>query len=95
MKGYIDFDFTADMRIIKVQLHPIFPHCVVWLYVENPNHRKAAALPSIEAEYITATNAIKERIWLSGLLNELDYLVEMLFYFLLIKPYNKNSLLQW
>ncbi|XP_062093644.1 secreted RxLR effector protein 161-like [Humulus lupulus] len=68
--GYVDSDYAGCIdtrRSLTGYVFTVQGGCVSW----KANLQKVVALSSTEAEYMTATEAIKEAIWLKGLTKEL------------------------
>ena len=68
--GYVDFDFAGDLdkrKSISGYMFMLNMCIVSWKATLQP----IVALSSIEAEFIVATEAVKEAMWLKGILNEL------------------------
>ena len=68
--GFVDSDFAGDLNKKKSTLGYMFVlnSCLIsW----KSSLQSVVALSSIEGEFIATTEAIKEAIWLRGLLNEL------------------------
>lgn len=67
---YMDADFAANLdtrRSCTCYVFTVLGGCVSW----KSNLQKVVPLSSTEAEYMAATEAIKEAIWLKGLTKEL------------------------
>ncbi|CAL0327637.1 unnamed protein product [Lupinus luteus] len=68
--GYVDSDYGGDIDRRRSLSGYIFTLCnsaISW----KATLQSIAALSTIEAEYISATEGVKEAIWLRGLVNEL------------------------
>lgn len=68
--GYVDADYAADCdkrRSLTGYVFPYFGNLVSW----RTFLQSVVALSTTESEYIAATDAIKEAIWLRELTNEL------------------------
>lgn len=68
--GYVDSDYGGDLDHRRSTSGYIFSLCassISW----KASLQSIAALSTTEAEYIAATEGVKEAIWLRGLLNEL------------------------
>ena len=71
--GYVDSDYAGDRdrrRSTTAYFFTVCGSCISW----KSQLQSVVALSSTEAEYIAATEAAKEAIWLKGLLNELGFL---------------------
>ena len=71
--GYVDADYAGDRdkrRLTTAYVFTLCGCCVSWKSQLQP----IVALSTTEAEYIAATEAAKEAIWLKGLLTELQVL---------------------
>lgn len=71
--GFVDSDFAGDLDKRRSSTGYLFMLCggpISW----KSHLRSIVALSSTEAEYIAATEAMKETIWLRGLLNEPEVL---------------------
>lgn len=72
LKGYTDSDFAGDVdnrRSTSSYIFTLCDGCISW----KSQLQKLVALSSTEAEYIAACDAVKESIWLKGLLNEISF----------------------
>ena len=70
VEGFVDADFAGDRVERKSTTSYIFlvsGNCISWKSQLQP----IVALSSTESEYIAATEAIKEGLWIQGLLREL------------------------
>ena len=70
--GYVDSDYAGSIdtrRSITGYAFTVLGGCVSW----KSNLQKVVALSSTEAEYMAATEAIKEAIWLKGITTELGF----------------------
>ncbi|RVX14623.1 Retrovirus-related Pol polyprotein from transposon TNT 1-94 [Vitis vinifera] len=70
LQGYVDADFASDIDSRKSTIGFVFTLCgttISW----TSNLQKIVTLSTIEAEYVAATEAEKEMIWLHGFLDEL------------------------
>ena len=68
--GYVDSDYTEDLdkrRSTTGYLFTFAGALVCWRYILQTT----VALSTTEADYMAATKAIKEVIWLLGLTNDL------------------------
>ncbi|KAL5571947.1 hypothetical protein UlMin_021544 [Ulmus minor] len=75
LEGYSDSDYGADRdkrRSITSYFFNLNGCCISWKTQLQP----VVALSTTEAEYIAATEAIKEALWWKGLLEELKVLKE-------------------
>ncbi|XP_022891704.1 ankyrin repeat domain-containing protein 50-like [Olea europaea var. sylvestris] len=75
LKGFVDADFAGNMDNAKSTFAYMFTlcgTCVSW----KSQLRPIVALSATEAEYVAATEAIKEALWLKGLLLEIRILNE-------------------
>ncbi|RVW85457.1 Retrovirus-related Pol polyprotein from transposon TNT 1-94 [Vitis vinifera] len=73
-QGYVDADFAGDIDSRKSTTGFVFTlggTAISWA----SNLQKIVTLSTTEAEYVAATEAGKEMIWLRGFLDELDKLV--------------------
>lgn len=69
-QGYVDSDFAGDRdrrRSLTGYVFTLFGNTVSW----KASLQHIVALPSTEAEYIGVTEAVREALWLRGLVNEL------------------------
>lgn len=69
-KGYVDSDFAGDLdkrRSLTGYVFTLFENAVSW----KATLQHIVALSTTEAEYIAVTEAIKEALWIKGLVNEL------------------------
>lgn len=76
LKGYTDFDFAGNLDKRTSTFSYVFTlckGCISW----KSQLEKLVALSSIEVEYIAACNAIKEGLWLKGLLTEIGFINEV------------------
>nr|GEY58208.1 retrovirus-related Pol polyprotein from transposon TNT 1-94 [Tanacetum cinerariifolium] len=67
--GFVDFDYAGDLDARKSFSSYIFSHCgsaMSWY----SSLQAIIALSTIEAEYISSTEGVKEAIWLRGMINE-------------------------
>ncbi|RVX15440.1 Retrovirus-related Pol polyprotein from transposon TNT 1-94 [Vitis vinifera] len=74
-KGYVDADFAGDIDSRKSTTRFVFTlggTTISW----TSNLQKIVILSTTEAEYVAATEAGKEMIWLHGFLDELDMLTK-------------------
>ena len=70
LRGYVDVDFTGDLdkqRFLTGYVFTLFGCTVSWKAQLQP----VVALSTTEAEYIAATEGVKEAMWLKGLIGEL------------------------
>ena len=70
VRGHVDSDFAGDLDIRKSILGYLFmlDSCLIsW----KTTLQHMLALSSTEAEFVAATKAVKESMWLKELLNEL------------------------
>ena len=70
LQGYVDDDFAGDIDNRKSTTGFVFTvsaTAISWV----SNLQKIVTLSTIEAEYVVATEAGKEMIWLHGFLDEL------------------------
>ncbi|KAL5538478.1 hypothetical protein UlMin_035497 [Ulmus minor] len=75
LEGFVDSDYAGhedNRRSTTTYMFCINDYCISWKSQLQP----IVALSTIEAEYIAVTEAIKEAIWLQGLLLELKVLKE-------------------
>lgn len=71
LAGFVGADFAGDVdrrRSITGYLFTLYGNLVSW----KANLQSIVALSTTESEYIALTKAIKEVIWLKGLVNELE-----------------------
>ena len=69
LEGFVDSDFAGDKdkrRSTSAYMFTLCGSCISW----KSQLQSIVALSSTEAEYIAATEAAKEGIWLKGLLEE-------------------------
>nr|GEW96306.1 retrovirus-related Pol polyprotein from transposon TNT 1-94 [Tanacetum cinerariifolium] len=67
--GYVDSDYAGDLDARKYLFSYIFSHCgsaIRWY----SSLQAITALSTIEAQYISSTEGVKEAIWLRGMVNE-------------------------
>ncbi|KAH9648407.1 hypothetical protein KPL70_025572 [Citrus sinensis] len=70
VQGYVDSDFAGDLdkrRSITGYVYTLFGGAVSW----KASLQSVVALSTTEAEYIALSEAVKEAIWLKGLVTEL------------------------
>ena len=70
LKGYCDADFAADLdrrRSLSGYVFTIGENVISW----KSSLQHIVALSTTEAEYVALTEAMKEAIWLKGIINEL------------------------
>ena len=70
LQGCVNADFTGDIDSRKSTTGFVFTlggTAISWA----SNLQKIVTLSTTEAEYVAATEAVKEMIWLHGYLNEL------------------------
>jgi ATP-binding cassette subfamily B (MDR/TAP) protein 1 len=75
VQGYVDADFAGEVDHRRSTIGYIFTigtGAVSWI----SRIQKIVALSTTEAEYVAATEASKELIWLQGLLTELGFMQE-------------------
>ncbi|RVW17179.1 Retrovirus-related Pol polyprotein from transposon TNT 1-94 [Vitis vinifera] len=75
LQGYVDADFAGDIDSRKSTTGFVFTlggTAISW----TSNLQKIVTLSTTEAEYVAATEAGKEMIWLHGFLDELDMLTK-------------------
>ena len=71
MSGYVDSDYASDLD--KCQSTTGYVFTLARLRVNwNSTLQSIAALSTIEIEYMAILEAVKEAIWLQGLLEELE-----------------------
>lgn len=78
MIGFTDSDYAGDLDIRKSTSGYIFTLCggpVSWM----SQRQKIVATSTIEAEYIAASDATKETIWLKHLLESIEIANERLY----------------
>ncbi|WKA13061.1 hypothetical protein VitviT2T_030394 [Vitis vinifera] len=71
--SYVDLDYAGDLdkrRSTTCYIFTLFGGPVSW----KSQLQSIVALSTIEAEYIAATEAMKEALWLQGLVKELGVL---------------------
>ncbi|CAM8881217.1 unnamed protein product [Rhodiola kirilowii] len=71
LKGYVDPDYASNKDTRKSTTALYFTwcgNCISW----KSQQQSIVALSSTEAEYIAAVEAIKEAIWLQGILGEIQ-----------------------
>ena len=69
--GFVDSDHASNKDTRKSTTAYVYTwagNCISW----KSQQQSVVALSSTEAEYIAATEAAKEAIWLTGLLNEIQ-----------------------
>lgn len=79
LRGYTDSDYAGDRdnrKSTSAYVYTLCNSCISW----KSQLQKIVALSSTEAEYIVVTDAIKEGIWLKGLLNEFGFIKEVVLY---------------
>lgn len=72
LRGYCDSDFAADTdrrRSISGMVFTLGRNTISW----KSSLQKVVALSTTEAEYMSLTEAVKEAVWLKGLLEEFGY----------------------
>ncbi|KAL0373077.1 UNVERIFIED_CONTAM: Retrovirus-related Pol polyprotein from transposon TNT 1-94 [Sesamum calycinum] len=72
LTGYVDSNYANDRDSRRSTTSYIFTlcgSCITW----KSQLRQIVALPTTEAEYIAATEAFKEAIWLEGLVKEIVF----------------------
>ena len=70
LEGYVDSDFAGDLdrkKSISGYLFKLDNCLISW----KATLQHIVALSSTEAEFVAVTEAVKESMWLRGLLNEL------------------------
>ncbi|KAM6585079.1 hypothetical protein CsatB_012081 [Cannabis sativa] len=73
--GYSDADYAGDRdsrKSTSAYFFTLWGNCISWKVQLQP----VVALSTTESEYVAVTEAIKEAIWLKGLLDELKLLDE-------------------
>ncbi|RVW71154.1 Retrovirus-related Pol polyprotein from transposon TNT 1-94 [Vitis vinifera] len=76
LQGYVDADFASDIDSRKSTTGFVFTlggTTISW----TSNLQKIVTLSTTEAEYVAATETVKEMIWLHGFLDELGKKQEM------------------
>lgn len=71
VEGYVDSDYAGDRdsrKSTSAYFFLVCGNCVSWKSQLQP----VVALSTTEAEYIAATEAVKEGIWIQGMLQELQ-----------------------
>ncbi|KAL0345495.1 UNVERIFIED_CONTAM: Retrovirus-related Pol polyprotein from transposon TNT 1-94 [Sesamum radiatum] len=71
--GYVDSNYANDRDSRRSTTSYVFTlcgACISW----KSQLQNIVALPTTEAEYIATTEALKEAIWLKGLLDEIGFL---------------------
>ena len=71
-KGYVDLDFTGDLnkrKSITCYVFTLVGGAVIWI----SKLQTVVALSSTETEYMAATEACKEVIWIKRLMEELEH----------------------
>lgn len=71
IEGYVDSDYAGDKdsrKSTSAYYFMVCGNCVSWKAQLQP----MVALSTTKAEYIAATEGIKEGIWLQGMLKELN-----------------------
>lgn len=72
IQGFCDSDYAADLdrsRSISSYVFSVGGNVVSW----RSNLQRVVALSTTEAEYISLTEAVKEAIWLKGLLGDFGF----------------------
>ena len=72
MVGYCDSDFASDLdkrRLLSIYVFTVGGNIVSW----KSSLQHVVALSTTEAEYIANTKAVKEGLWLKGIINELVF----------------------
>nr|GEW90171.1 retrovirus-related Pol polyprotein from transposon TNT 1-94 [Tanacetum cinerariifolium] len=75
--GYVDFDYAGDLDARKSLSSYIFSHCcsaINWY----SSLQAITTLSTIEAEYISSTEGVKEAIWIRAMVNEFGLPQEVL-----------------
>lgn len=73
LKGYVDSDFAGDRDSRKsttVCFFTLGDNCITWKSQLQP----LVTLSSTDAEYVAIIEAVKECIWLKGILKELNFM---------------------
>lgn len=76
-KGFVDSDFAGCLdsrKSVMSYVFTMFGCAVSW----KSNLQKVVALSSIKIESITVIEAIKETLWITGMINELGVNQEIL-----------------
>lgn len=81
LKGFVDSDYVGDRDNRKTTTSYMFTLCGICVSWKS-QLQLIVALPTTEAEYVAATEAIKEVLWLKGLLNELNILSQLVVVYL-------------
>lgn len=71
LSGFVDADFAGDLdkrRSLTGYLFTLYGNAVSW----KANLQTIVALSTTESEYVALIEAVKEAIWLKGLINELE-----------------------
>lgn len=71
LSGFIDADFAGDLdkrRSLTGYLFTLYGNAASW----KANLQSIVALSTTESEYVAFIEAVKEAIWLKGLINELE-----------------------
>jgi hypothetical protein len=79
LRGYTDSDYAGDRdnrKSTSAYVYTLCNSCISW----KSQLQKIVALSSTEVEYIAATDAIKEGIWLKGLLNEFGFVKDVVLF---------------
>ena len=76
LQGYVDVDFAGGIDNKKSTTGFVFTVGGI-VISQASNLQKIVTLSTTEAEYVVATEAVKEMIWLHGFLDELDKKQEM------------------
>lgn len=69
--GYVDFDYIGDLdkrRSLTKYVFTFYGYVISW----KATLQSTIVLSSTNAEYMAATKAVKEVIWLIGLISDWD-----------------------
>ncbi|CAM8877995.1 unnamed protein product [Rhodiola kirilowii] len=72
VEGFVDSDYAGNLDTRKSQtglVFTVFGTAVSW----KANLQKVVALSTSEAEYMAITEAVKEVLWLKGIMSELGH----------------------
>jgi len=71
LQGFVDSDYASNKdnrKSVTAYFYTWAGNCISW----KSQQQSIVALSSTEAEYIAATEASKEAVWLRGLLSEIE-----------------------
>lgn len=79
LRGYTDSYYIGERdnrKFTSIYMHSLCNSCISW----KSQLWKIIVFSSFRVEYIAATNVIKESIWLKGLLQEFDFIKDVILY---------------